>query len=205
MLERIRQQPAETLDRSAYHEDFRAHRDHIEDVFWKLERRQTFSEPRNESWLAWVNGKDWDEAVRLIKADRSSLVERYERDRSLGIESRRLRIIEHPISPYLQWELNSQKVRTEAGQRMRVLDAAKLVDRETTGPLPELTILGLRVLYEVLYDSNGAGAGARRIQDPDVIRACRAEMAMLWEQAEEFLPFFEREIAPLPPPTPDRG
>lgn len=203
MLDRIRQLPAEELSLEPYREEFRDNWGQVDDVFWKLERIQTFREPGHPSWEAWVSG-NWDEATAITESRRRALVEHFEEDAARGIESRRLRIVEFPISPYLQWELNSQKVRTQAGQRTRVLEASRLGDLEANDPLPEVNVLGTKVLYEILYDDTGTHYGARKLLDPAVIHACRVEMASLYEQAEDLLSFFDREIAHLPPPIPDR-
>lgn len=89
----------------------------------------------------------------------------------------------------------------EAGEDLRVLPAVRLWPREMARPLPEVVVLGERVLFEVLYDQDGAATGARRINDPRVIRSCAAEIAELYARAGPLLDCFEREIAPLPPPT----
>lgn len=203
MLERIRHLPGEVLDLDAYRADFEHHWTRIEDIFWKLERAQTFCEPGDTSWEAMTQGR-WGHALDLIQARHQAVVTEHQQIKSQGIESRRIRIVEFPITPYLQWELHSQRSRTEAGQRTRVLEASKLGALEADGPVPELNILGTQAMYEIVYDDTGTLAGGRRLIDHDVIGACRAEMAELWEQAEELLPFFAREIAPLPAPTPDR-
>lgn len=41
---------------------------------WKLERRQDFQEPGDESWVAFMRG-DWAEWLRLVEAERDSLRE----------------------------------------------------------------------------------------------------------------------------------
>jgi hypothetical protein len=202
MFERIRHIPGETLDLDTYMQEFRANWDHIEDFFWKLERIQSFREPGFPSWEAWVAGS-WDKALALLRERQPTVIEEFQQDAARGIEFRRVRIIEYPISPYLQWEMHAYKFRVQAGERLRVLEASRLGDLEADGPLAEVVILGTKVLYEVVYDDTNAPHSGRRIIDPIVIRACRAQMASLWEQAEDFLPFFEREIAPLPPPVPD--
>lgn len=69
--------------------------------------------------------------------------------------------------------------------------------------LPELTVLGTRVLFELRDDANGTPRAARNITDPEAIRACRADLAELYEQGEDLLRFFEREVAHLPPPVPE--
>jgi hypothetical protein len=61
-------------------------------------------------------------------------------------------------------------------------------------------MLGTEVLYEVQYDSVGTLSGARRIGDRGVIERCRQEISGLYDQAEDLLAYFDREIAPLPAP-----
>ena len=83
---------------------------------------------------------------------------------------------------------------------VRVLAADAVRDLERAHPLPEVVILGTRVLYEVCYDDRWAASGARRIDDPAVISQAAAEMTELWRQAEPLPTYFKREITPLPPP-----
>lgn len=201
MLEKLSQVEADLLGLDAYLEDFWAHWDKVEDVFWKLERGQTFRELGDASWEAMVEGR-WDEALEILETRHQPDHEYYQQVAALGFETRRIRIVELPVTPYLQWELNSFRIRTGTGERIRVLDAAKLGDLETAGHLPELTILGTRVMYEVRYDDNGTPNGARKVENWDVIDACRVELEPLYAQAEDFRSFFEREIAKLPPPFP---
>jgi len=60
------------------------------------------------------------------------------------------------------------------------------------------------ILYEVLYDRTGLHSGARRVEDPNVINECRAEIADLYQRSEPIASYFDREIAPLPPALPPR-
>jgi hypothetical protein len=89
----------------------------------------------------------------------------------------------------------------EAGESIRVVDAEQVRGRESAGPLPETVVLGDRVLFEVVYDATGTAEGARRVDDPAIIRAAATEIAELHEGGEPLLEFYRREIAPLPPPT----
>lgn len=52
-----------------------------------------------------------------------------------------------------------------------------------------------------MHDAAWAACGARRIDDPVVIGKATAEMAELWRSAEPLPAYFEREVAPLPPPV----
>lgn len=114
---------------------------------------------------------------------------------------RRLRIVEFPVTPYLQWEMNSFRLRSELGEEIRVLDAREIADLERDAPLPEVVVLGSSVMYAVIYDEELKGAGARRFTDPGHIATTVTEFESLYRKGEEFSEFFEREIAPLGPPT----
>lgn len=91
-------------------------------------------------------------------------------------------------------------IRSDAGERIRTVRTDAISHLETRHALPEVTILGTEVLYEVLYDETGTHCGARRIEDSEAIEACRSELSDLWNQGEELPTFFDREVKPLPPP-----
>lgn len=200
MLERVPDLPAVVLGQEAYLRDYWAEYERIGDHFWKLERIQTFREPGDPSWEAFVAG-DWPRALELNEADRPTAVEMAEMDRKLGISTQRIRVVEKPISPYLQWEMQFFRLLVEEGQDLRVLPADALRAWERDRPVPELALLGDRVLYQVLYDDSGTPCGARRITDPYVISECRADLSLLFANAEPLMDFFDREIAPLPAPV----
>jgi uncharacterized protein DUF6879 len=197
MLERVRLIRGETLDPAAYSAAFDAAYEKI--VFWKLERRQTFREPGDPSWEAFAAG-DWTRSLKLNDAEWESVLAKVDEDADLGVESRRLRIVEKPVTPYLHWEMQYFRLLAKAGEDLRVLPAEAVRAWEGTGPLPEVVVLGHQVLFEVLYDADGTVIGARRIDEPEVIQACIAELAALYAGAEPLLDYFDREIAPLPPP-----
>lgn len=204
MLERIRALPGTELGTSAYLDDFWSHFQELTGDFWKLERCQHFIEPGVPSWDAFAAGR-WDEARRLAEETRPQ-VEQYVRD-SRHLNRRRIRVVEHPVTSYLQWEMQMLRVRAEAGDAIRVLDAGDVRSYEADAAtglvldiLPELIVVGSSVLYEVTYDASAALSGGRRIDDPDVIKESRAELESLYATGEDLLDYFERAIAPLPPP-----
>ena len=199
MLDLIPHAPGPELDLASYSDAYDEAYKQI--VFWKLERRQTFREPGMPSWEAFAAG-DWDRALALNERERDTVRAKVAEDESLGVESRRLRVVEHPVTPYLQWEMQYFRLLAEAGEDLRVIDASRVRNLEADRLLPEIVILGDRVLFEVLYDTEGTAYGARRIDDPQVIAEAGREVADLYTAAEPLLDYFTREIAPLPAPTP---
>ena len=157
--------------------------------FWKLERAQTFAEPGNASWEAFDRG-DWNEALRLLEAELPAMRERQKRIAAAGFMARRVRIVEFPITPYLQWELHSLAIRDECGGPVRVLPATEIAAAEADEALPEITTVGEDVLYQAVYDDSGVLAAVYRFSDREVIRRCRELIVGLFEEAEPLAEFF---------------
>lgn len=205
MLERIRLLPGVTLDAQEYLDDVRSRvHDHSDD-YWTLERRQDFAEPGVPSWEAFAAG-DWDRALALAEEMRPAM--RALIDGGPAARRRRIRVVERPVSPYVQWEMHILRLRVLEGEEVRVLPASELwayeSDLSTGEPderLPELVVLGASVLYEVGYDHSGCHNGARRITDQGALKYCRTELELLYSTAQDLLPYFDENIAPLPPPT----
>ncbi|MFE7295092.1 DUF6879 family protein [Streptomyces sp. NPDC057579] len=186
--------------RSDYLDDFGRFYESDIRLLAKVERGQTFKEQGSPSWDAFASG-DWAGALRLIEAERASVAAYIEDAARRGLAFRRLRIVEFPVTPNLQWEMNSFRLRSELGEEIRVLDAREIADLERDGPLPEVVVLGNSVMYAVIYDEELKGAGARRFIDPQQIATTVTEFESLYRKGDEFSEFFEREIAPLGPPT----
>lgn len=196
-FEHVRRAAGEVLPVAEYRTELYEHLHRVEGVVWKLERAQHFHEPDTPSWVAMMSG-DWDRALALMDEMR------FADDLPPRAELRRLRIVETPPTPYLQWEIVLLAARTRAGERARALHAGAVRGLESRAPLPELLILHRSLMYEVLYDDIGAHVGARRVTDPAVIEDCTRIVAELYARAEDMVAFHEREVAPLPPPSPGR-
>jgi hypothetical protein len=168
--------------------------------FWKLERRQCFQEPEMPSWRAFASG-DWFEAVRLAQELRPALEAEYRQDAELGIRSWWIKVVEFPISPYIQWAFEPLRVRAQSGERMRVVRAEQIEEYEQDEPLPEMITVGADVMYDINYDDEGRPAGGTRIDDPAVVARCQRFIARLYAIGEDVDTFYRREIARLAPPV----
>lgn len=188
------------LDRPRYHEEYyRTLKSGIGHLN-KLERGQNFKERGFASWEAFAAGQ-WDEALSLIAERRDAYVQQVEEADRLGVLQRRLRVVELPVTPYVQWELHVLRLRVEVGDRIRLLDARTITDIEKQCHVPEVVILGDVAMFEVQYDDDGNAAGANHYTDPELIAETSAGFDALYGQGEEYADFFDREIAPLPPPA----
>ncbi|MGW2329167.1 DUF6879 family protein [Streptomyces sp. NPDC001700] len=190
----------ERLDRDAYKSEFREREAAIRNaVSWKLERRQHFEEQGSPSRDALRKGQ-WKEALRLLEVRRDGLRATAKEDGEHGHTFHRVRMVETPLTPYIQWELHSHRQRAEYGERIRVLDTPHVATAETGGPLPEIVVLGGSVLFQVLYDETGFCVGAVRHTGQDTVSDWASYLEKLYAAGEDVTSYFAREVAPLPPP-----
>ncbi|KAB1925832.1 hypothetical protein F8280_11215 [Micromonospora noduli] len=169
--------------------------------FWKLERQQTFKEPQDEGWQAFAAGR-WERSLRILDARRPEFGDYYRRIADSGFATRRVRVVQEPLTPYLQWELHVLRLRHECGGLTRVVAPGQVVDAEADGPLPEIYTLGTDVMYEAIYDADGVLEAARRWRNPDLVTRCQEFIETLYDTGEPLDEFFARAVAPLEPPRP---
>jgi hypothetical protein len=170
---------------------------------WKIERMQAYDETGFPSWEAFVAG-DWPAALALIEEERAGFAGFYRGFASRRAAFRRVRIVEAPVSPYVQWEFQVLRVRAECGELCRVLDAGQIAEFEIDGPIPELVSLSGQTLYRTHY-ADGVPAGATRFTDQGLIGRYERFAARLYASGEDLDAYFQREIAPLPPPESRAG
>lgn len=189
----------ERLDTAAYRSDFAARcgRTHGRRS-WKFERRQHFEE--DDSSRDALRRGDWSGALRLLEDDRAWLREDAAEDRRLGHVFHRVRVVEEPLTPYLQWELHALRMQAEYGTGIRVVAAAALRGAEDGGLLPEVVVLGDQVLYEVVYTEEGAAEGAVRFTRPEPVRRWAHFIEETYASGEDVTSYFDRYVAHLPPP-----
>ncbi|MFI6347400.1 DUF6879 family protein [Streptomyces sp. NPDC050560] len=193
--------PGQRLGLGAYRDDFRE-RDFAVDGWdsWKLERRQHFREPGDASWDAFDLG-DWDEALRLIDAQRPALSDLSRLAARHRCRLLRVRVVELPLTPYLRWELHLLRVRAECGELIRVIRPAHLADQEREGAVPELVTLNDDTVYEIRYGADGTLEGAVRYVDSATRHAVAARIEGLYALGEDVGAFFDREVAGPEPPA----
>lgn len=188
------------MELPAYYADFETHFSNATE-FWKLERGQIFAEPGDASWEAF-DGGDWEASMRLLEQRREDLTKYHQETAAAGTQTRRIRIVGLPLTPYLQWELNLLKVRDETGGPVRILLDSDVADLEDQGPLPEIYTMNTTVMYQAIYDDYGVLEHALRYTGEPLIERCRDFIATLYARGEPMAIFFQREVAHLPPACP---
>lgn len=198
----VRSAPGRLLDRRAYHADAAAVRADpgIGGDSWKLERSQVFREDGDPAWDAFLAG-DWARVTEIFESERPALERQRRRYAEQGVNLRRVRIVETPMTPYLRWEMLSHRVFVESGYEIGVLDAEQVREFEREAPLPELVVYGGKVVYHVRYDERWTPVGAKRVDDPEIARALSEHIADFHRRSEPLLEFYRREVHPHIPPA----
>ncbi|MFG1608587.1 DUF6879 family protein [Actinoplanes sp. NPDC049265] len=190
----------ERLELDAYYADFEKNFwKIIEPGFWKLERQQSFKEPGYDSWEAFAKG-EWNESLRLLDAGRADMLAYHRRVGEHGFAARRVRVVEEPITAYLQWELYALRIRDQCGGSVRVVGPDQVSEFEHDAALPEIYTLGSTVMYQAIYDDDGVLESARRFVDRSLIFRCQRFIQNLYDAGEPLETFFASHVATLPPP-----
>ncbi|GAB3438013.1 hypothetical protein GCM10027570_00780 [Streptomonospora sediminis] len=201
IFDRIRTAEGTVLDRPTFHADSDREEDQLDGgVVWKLERSQFFNELDDPAWDAFVAG-DWTRVMEIFEGERDWIRREVGRYTRQGLQFRRLRIVEYPPTPYLQWESHSHRIFVECGHAISALPTTAIAHLETAASLPELMVYGQQVLYQVRYNGQGTPIGAKRVDDPALVASAVAAITDLWRRSEPFLDYFNRDIAPLPVPA----
>ncbi|MEV7581905.1 DUF6879 family protein [Streptomyces erythrochromogenes] len=186
----------------AYYADFEKHFWTSADLgFWKLERQQTFKEPGYDSWEAFARG-EWEESLRLLEAGRADMEEYHRKIDRHGFTARRIRVVEEPLSDYMQWELHALRVRDQCGGTIHVIAADQVAQYESDGPLPEIYTLGSQVMYQAVYDDRGVLESVRKFVDTQLILRCQEFIKRLYDAGEPLAGWFDQHVATLPSPPP---
>ena len=187
------------LDRDTYRNEFRSRRRAIHDKdSWKFERRQNFEEdvPSRNAFRA----GDWEGSMCIFEEERESAVQSVLADRANRTTFYRVRIVQEPLSAYLQWELRSLRVQAECGKPIRVVGADAISVIERGRFLPEVVVLGDEVLYEIVYSDGGVPQGAVRFADLALIKNWANFARELYANGEDVISYVDRLVARLPPP-----
>lgn len=172
-------------------------------AMWKVERQQFFQEPGYDPWEAFAKGS-WQESLRLLEAGRARMVAEHRRMAERGIEIHRVRVVEEPLTAYLQWELHVLRVREQCGTGVRVVSAQQIASLEARAPLPEIVTLGSSVMYEPVYNEREIAQAGLRYTNPELVMRARETIVHLYGAGEPLADYFARAIVSLPQPTGQR-
>ncbi|QMU67174.1 DUF6879 family protein [Streptacidiphilus sp. P02-A3a] len=168
--------------------------------FWKLECLQSYQEPGFASWDAFNRG-DWAASLQLLREEGPAFADFYGQIRVAGFSHHRVRVVEEPVSPYVQWELHLLQAKDQYGEGVSVLTRDRALALGATLPLPDLVVLGKEALYEVHSTPEGRLAGATRYTDRAVVDGVRTRVQQLHRGGEPLASYFPRAVADLAAPS----
>jgi hypothetical protein len=200
---RIDPDVGERLTDKEFFADFN-HRFWSNTTFYKLERAQHFAEPHDPSWCAFAHGR-WEEALELIEARRPTLEEQHRKANASGTTPRRIRIVEEPLTPYLQWELHLLNLRNQVtGGTIRVLPAMFIAaDEHAYGStFPEICTMDDTAMYLHQYDTHGVQDHNLRYTDTKTVQTWHDYTERLWSNGWPLADYFDNYVRHLPAPQP---
>lgn len=168
-----------------FRSQFRTSWDAAEDRYLKVERRQAYNQVGDPSYEAFVRGEH-RRAADLLRGILMQQEKMYSAARDKGVQLVRLRLVELPLSGYLQhYEFPSYLIsQDELGEEISVATVES--EGRLDDLLPDCIIFDNTVMYVNTYDGCGRPSGAIKVDDSQTINEHV-------ERAEAFL----KEALPL--------
>lgn len=88
-------------------------------TIFKIETRQEYREPENQSYQAWMN-QEYEKSRLLLAESRACDIELYSSLAKRSVDFIRCRPLVLPPSPYLQWELEIYAINAAYGEHIYV-------------------------------------------------------------------------------------
>lgn len=175
----------ERLDRAEYFTDYLRKREASSADSIKLEVAQVFREPGDRSFDAFECG-DLASSQEAMQDKRDAARKEFSRLALRRIAVKRIRVVETPLTPYLEWELQVLLHRAEMGEDIRVAPELPggFSGAEIPNP-PELLAIGTEVLWRVLYEPNGGSIGAYRAMPDSLLKEIYEEVDSFHGESQE--------------------
>jgi hypothetical protein len=180
------------LDLDGWMSTFGSLWERMEDRYFQFERLQTFQEPEDPSYRELVKG-DMSSAVRLlddsVARDAAFLISSCRR----GIQYIRMRAVELPLTPYLEWEFKSYRVSARYGQMILVVD---LTEHDRSGDFfrsHDFLLFDAATVLIHDYGQEGLLCGGWLIEDPATV-GLYSDLAARLIPASVPLGVFERQL-----------
>jgi hypothetical protein len=133
--------------------------------FEKFERLQTFQELELPSYRAWMEG-DKTESRNLYFNTMPGSAEMYKNAAKRGISCTRVRVVERPFTPYLEWEMMTYQQTAKFGERIMIRDISEpSAENEDIRAGHDFLIFDKKHVFVNDYGENGIFAGGWYIDD----------------------------------------
>jgi len=146
----------------------------LKSQFFKLESRQSYEEPGDPSFEAFLRG-DHAVACNLVVQRMQEQAPLYEDVRTKGIRWVRVRIVQLPLSDYIaQYEFAAYRESSRLGEEIRFVDEESLSRRLREKGLIDYLEFDDSVVLVHNYDDQGLQHGGWIIEAPDAIERIQA-------------------------------
>jgi hypothetical protein len=172
------------LDLNEFGSAFASAWSRIESRFLKLECWQSYRETETNESQAAYDRRDVETARQLLEHEAEADRPLYEGVRRRGIEYARVRLVQEPLTPYLEYELLSYRIRTEMGENIEVVRCApelRLPDEQHFDFL--LFDRRTALIHDYGTDEIGYQIGGWLTHEPEVIADLDAIVSALRQQA----------------------
>jgi hypothetical protein len=143
----------------------------VQTRIFKLERLQYYIETGNESWQEFEGGnvRRSLELMRNIRATEAQFdIDFFRR----GLQFLRVRAIELPLSPYVEWELQSHIISAQYGETILVADLTNAQRNRILWNSRDFLLFDSNAALVHDYAPDGALRGGWISQDQDFLRRC---------------------------------
>jgi hypothetical protein len=134
--------------------------------FEKFERLQTFQEPELPSYTAWMAGRK-SESQHLYFSTMPSSAEMYRNAAKRQISATRVRVVERPLSSYLEWEMMTYQQTAKFGERILIRDISEPTQSNAAIEAGhDFLVFDQKHVYVNDYGTAGIFAGGWYVSDP---------------------------------------
>jgi Family of unknown function (DUF6879) len=148
----------------------------------KLETRQVYREPGNESYEAFESG-DFTKAVRLLEKSRLVDVELYASLEKRGVDFIRCRPIVYPLSDYLKWEMECYKFNAKHGELIYFSEDLRPFDDMA---FHDFMVFDREVALVHDYDDRGEIKGGWIVESPEAIDSLISLFGLIKAKSKRF-------------------
>lgn len=155
----------------------------------KLETRQEYQQPDNESYVAFTRG-DLRRSMQLLDESVAGDRELYASLRDRGVDFIRCRPISKPMSPYLAWEMQHYEFNSREGERIYCCDLNHVGNIFDQRAKHDFMVFDSSVAVIHNYDSSGGIAGGWMTRDEEKISILQSLFIEIKSHCSPFTMFF---------------
>lgn len=179
------------LDKVEFSAEFSKRFPDLRQLFFKLERRQSYSVVSEPYYAIWLSGKKkdavaaWQTSEAFVREQRELVTPAI----SKGVRLVRVRVYQRPLSEYLKYEFETYRISSKYGQEIRCVSSKRAAAAFARTNVADYVMFDDNAAIIDNHDENGTAKGGFLVQDQDELqelRRLRDELISLSEPCEHF-------------------